>query len=72
MDKTIYLNKYKRIVEKLKSARLEAGLTQKQIADRLKVPQSYISKVEAGDQRIDIIELKAFADLYKKSITYFI
>jgi transcriptional regulator with XRE-family HTH domain len=48
MDKTIYLNKYKQIVKKLKSARLEAGLTQKQVADRLKEPQSYISKVEAG------------------------
>ena len=72
MDKTIYQNKYKSIVEKLKYARLEAGLTQKQVARKLNEPQSYISKVEAGSQRIDIIELKTFADLYNKAIGYFI
>ncbi|MBI5306663.1 helix-turn-helix domain-containing protein, partial [Candidatus Wolfebacteria bacterium] len=38
----------------------------------LKKPQSYISKVETGEQRIDVIELKLFADLYKKDLNFFI
>ena len=72
MSSTIYLEEYKKLIKKLKKARLEAGLTQIQVANKLKEPQSYISKVEAGDQRIDIIELKRFSELYKKTINYFI
>lgn len=72
MVKTIYSRQYKEIAEKLEKTRKETGLTQKQVAQYLKKPQSYISKVEAGQQRIDIIELSLFAKLYKKSINYFI
>ncbi len=72
MNKTIHLKEYKQIVEKLKTARKQAKITQKTAALKLKKPQSYISKVEAGEQRIDIIELKEFAKLYKKDLNYFI
>lgn len=72
MTKTIHLDEYKKIAEKLKKARIASGLTQKIVAEKIKKPQSYISKVEAGEQRIDIIELKVFAGLYKKKIEYFI
>ena len=72
MNKTIHLKEYKQIVGKLKTARKQAGTTQKEAAIKLKKPQSYISKVEAGEQRIDIIELKEFAKLYGKNLNYFI
>jgi len=72
MKKTIHQQKYKQIVEKLKKARKEASFTQIQVSEKLKKPQSYISKVEAGEQRIDVVELKLFADLYKKPINYFL
>ena len=72
MCKTIYLPEYRSLLGKLKKARREAGLTQKQVAAKLKKTQSYISKIEHGQQRIDVIELKSFADLYKKKIDYFI
>ncbi|MFH1543168.1 MAG: helix-turn-helix transcriptional regulator [Patescibacteria group bacterium] len=72
MATTIYSKQYKEIAEKLEKTRKEADLTQKQVAQYLKKPQSYISKVEAGQQRIDIIELSDFAKLYKKSINFFI
>ncbi len=72
MTKTIHSQKYRALVDKLKTARQEAGLTQIQVAKRLKKTQSYISKVEAGEQRVDVIELKMFADLYKKDVNYFL
>ena len=40
----------------LKDARLEAGLTQVEVAAKLKVPQSYIAKVEQGERKISFIE----------------
>jgi len=72
MPKTIRTSEYKQVVERLKQARLDVGLTQKDVSEKIKKPQSYISKVEAGEQRVDIIELKIFADLYKKGLNYFI
>ena len=59
-------------VEKLKTARLDAGLTQIEVARKLKRPQSHISNVESGQQRVDVIELQRFAKIYKKDISYFL
>ena len=72
MPKTIRTSEYQRVVERLKQARLDADLTQKEVSEKIKKPQSYISKVEAGEQRVDIIELKVFAELYKKGLNYFV
>ncbi|OGH84521.1 MAG: hypothetical protein A2261_02745 [Candidatus Magasanikbacteria bacterium RIFOXYA2_FULL_44_8] len=72
MPKTIRTSEYRQIVERLKQARLDVGLTQKQVSEKIKKPQSYVSKVEAGEQRVDVIELKVFSDLYKKGLNYFI
>lgn len=72
MPNTIYSKDYKRVVSRLKTARLEAGFTQKQVADKLKKPQSFVSKSESGERRLDITELKHFADIYKKDINFFI
>lgn len=71
MKKTIHSTEYRNVVEKLKEARIKSGLTQKEVAEKLEKPQSYISKTEAGEQRLDIIELKSFANLYKKNLDYF-
>ena len=72
MANNIYSDEYKKITERLREARIEVGFTQEQVAERLGKPQSYISKSEAGERRLDITELKKFADLYKKTINYFI
>lgn len=69
--KSIYLEKYKILLEKLRKARKEAGLTQLQVAWKLKKPQSYISKIEIGERRIDIVELVELAKIYRKSVCYF-
>ena len=72
MPKSIYSKDYRNVIEKLKKARLDAGLKQSEVAQKLKKPQSYISKIEIGERRIDIAELKELAKIYKKDITYFI
>ena len=72
MPKTIYSKEHRLLVERLKRARKEAGLDQMDVAKLLGVTQSYISKIEAGQRRIDIVQLKAFARIYKKKMDYFI
>ena len=72
MVKAIYSEEHRSLVLKLKKARKEAGLGQEDVAKTLKVSQSYISKIEAGQRRVDIVQLKAFAKIYGKQIDYFI
>lgn len=72
MDKTIYSKEHRYLVDKLKRARNEAGLSQSDAAAMLHKTQSYISKIESGQLRVDIVQLKAFATIYNKDISYFI
>ncbi len=72
MSKSIQTKEYAYFVERLRKARLDAGLTQLQVAKKIGRPQSHISNIESGQQRVDVIELKRFAKLYRKSIGYFI
>lgn len=72
MSKNIYTDEYKFVVEQLKKARKASGLTQVDVANKLERPQSYVSKCESGERRLDITELKKLANLYKKKIDFFI
>ncbi len=72
MTKTIYSKDHKFVVEQLKKARLESGLDQEKVAELLGKTQSYISKVESGQRRIDVVQLKEFAKIYKKEVDFFI
>jgi len=72
MSKAIYSKDHKYIVEQLKKARKETGLEQAEVAKLLGKTQSHVSKIEAGQRRIDIVALKEFAKIYKKDIDYFI
>lgn len=72
MKKSIYSNDYNYLTKQLRSARIEIGLNQKEVANKLNRTQSYISKVESGQVRIDVIQLKELAELYKKSLDYFL
>ena len=72
MVDTIRTREYADFIGKLRKARLEAGLRQIDVAKKLKRTQSYVSRVEVGEQRLDILELKKFAELYKKDITDYI
>jgi transcriptional regulator with XRE-family HTH domain len=72
MDKSIHSKEYKIVLERMRKARLEAGLTQVQVAKKLGHHQSYVSKIESGERRIDVVELNKFAKLYGKSVNYFL
>ena len=72
MSKSIHTKEYAYLVERIRKARVEAGLTQVQVAKKIGRPQSHISNIESGQQRIDVIELKRFADLYGKKMGYFL
>jgi ribosome-binding protein aMBF1 (putative translation factor) len=49
-------NAYKRLRELLVAARHDTGLTQVELSFRLKRPQSFVSKYERGERRLDVIE----------------
>jgi transcriptional regulator with XRE-family HTH domain len=72
MTKSIQTKEYARFVERMKKARIEAGLTQIEVAKKIGRPQSHISNIESGQQRVDIVELQRFAKLYNKPIRYFL
>ena len=72
MAKTIFSRDHKILVGKLKKAREDIGLDQAEVAELLGKTQSHISKIEAGQRRIDVVSLKEFARIYKKSVDYFL
>lgn len=51
--------KKRQLTTLLRQVRLDADLTQADLADRLGQTQSYVSKYESGEQRLDLIELEA-------------
>ena len=64
-----YSKRYKRFLKKLRQARLDAGMTQVEVAEALGKPQSYVSKCESGERRVDVIELSEFVDLYSADLS---
>jgi len=71
-SKTIYDPQYEHIITRLRDARKEAGLKQEYVADKIGKYASYLSKIENGDRRVDVLELLELADLYKKDIDFFV
>lgn len=61
MEKSIYSDEYRQLCALLREIRRSADLTQVQVADRLGVPQSFVSKYESGERRLDVIELRHVA-----------
>jgi transcriptional regulator with XRE-family HTH domain len=72
MDKTIFTKAHRDLVDKLIRARKAAKLKQSDVAKKLGRTQSYISKIEAGQRRLDTVQLSELAAAYKKSLLYFI
>ena len=60
MTKSVHTRNYRLFLELLIKARKDAGVTQEQLAKRLNRPQSFVSKCENGERRLDVIELLQF------------
>jgi len=56
MTRSVFLLSYGVLTRCLVDARTAAGVTQNELAERLGRPQSFVSKVEGGDRRLDVIE----------------
>jgi transcriptional regulator with XRE-family HTH domain len=72
MPKSVYTPLYERFRELLVQARKNAGLTQSELADLLRRPQSYVSKYENGERRLDLIEFLELAPLLHINVAAFI
>ncbi|WP_083808388.1 helix-turn-helix domain-containing protein [Granulicella tundricola] len=72
MNNAVYQKAYAAFRVRLKEARLGAGLTQLEVAKSLQQPQSFVSKCESGERRVDFVELQTFAALYKVPLSYFL
>ena len=55
--KSVHTERYQRLLAMLIGARKEAGLTQTELAVKLGRPQSFVSKYESAERRLDVIEL---------------
>ena len=69
---TVHSPRYRQFLKKLRTARLEADLTQQDAARDLRKPQSFVSKCESGERRVDVIELARFAKLYDRTLENFL
>ncbi len=70
--RSLHSARYQRFLRRLTDARHEAGLTQVEVAKALRRPQSFVSKCESGERRVDVIELEELAKLYRKPIAFFL
>ncbi|MBP2322645.1 transcriptional regulator with XRE-family HTH domain [Kibdelosporangium banguiense] len=68
MDKSIYSAEYQRLCALLRDLRLEAGLTQVEVAEQLDEPQSFVSKYESAERRLDVVELRHVAEALGTSL----
>ncbi|MGI2177438.1 helix-turn-helix domain-containing protein [Shewanella frigidimarina] len=56
MSRTLHTPEYRRLIEWLKAARIERGLTMRELASELGVPHSYVGKVEQCERKLDVLE----------------
>lgn len=63
-----FSDEYGEMLVLLRKARRTAGLTQVKVAEAFGKTQSFISKIERGEIRIDPIELQRFAKLYEVEV----
>ena len=70
-SKALQTRRYRVFLTGLRRAREEAGLTQAQVAARLGRPQTWVSKCELGERRVDFVELEDWAAACGQTLAYF-
>ncbi|MDR6872067.1 transcriptional regulator with XRE-family HTH domain [Bosea sp. BE125] len=61
----------KRLGEMLREAREYVGFSQDEVAGFLKIPRTAIGHIESGQRKVEALELKRLAELYRKPISHF-
>ncbi len=72
MKKGIFTKDHRALVAKLRKARENAGSQQKDVARIIMRAQSFVSKLESGQRRIDVVHLKKLAMIYKEPVDFII
>lgn len=70
--RSVHTAEYKAFLVKLIAARTASGLSQRDVAKRLGIPQSQVSRMETGETRVDVVQLRRFATLYRRTLNYFV
>ncbi len=71
MTKSIFTQEYRTFLELLVQMRQEKKITQALLAQKLKKPQSYVSKYESAERRLDIIETMNIVKVFGVSLSDF-
>jgi len=61
MSKSVFTDSYRALLDLLIATRKQAGVTQVELANRLGRPQPFVSYIERGERRIDVIEFIVIA-----------
>jgi transcriptional regulator with XRE-family HTH domain len=72
ISRTRFSRDYASFLRLLRDQRIRAGLTQIDAAKRLRRPQSFVSKCESGERRVDVVELAAFCRAYRVELGRFV
>ncbi|MET0649679.1 MAG: helix-turn-helix transcriptional regulator [Pyrinomonadaceae bacterium] len=72
MKKRIYLAQRGRLVSLLREMRLEAGLTQVDLAARIEKDQAYVSRYESGQRRLDVLEVREICQVVGVTLEEFV
>ncbi len=72
MDKSIYAAEQDRLCDLLRQIRMAAHLRQRELSDRLRKPQSFVSRYESGQRRLDLLELHQICRAVGISLTEFV
>ncbi|MBL8823451.1 MAG: helix-turn-helix transcriptional regulator [Planctomycetia bacterium] len=72
MEKSIYTREYSVVLRLIREAREKSGITQEQLAKQLKQTQSFVSKIERGDRRIDIVQLRTLCRVFGTTLLSFV
>lgn len=65
-------NRKAQLLELLRQVRIEAGLRQVDLAKKLRQPQSFVSKYESGERRLDLLELRQVCSAAGTSLQEFV
>ena len=72
MEKTVYSERQEILQSLLRKAREDVGLRQVDVAKRLAQPQSFVSKYECGERRLDLLELQQVCQALGLSLSEFV